>query len=68
MAAQGAVKAMFSFLGGLNTEGGFFITPENSWVEGQNVVPDQKGVIARRNGLDYPETVSYIDTVNYGEQ
>lgn len=68
MAAQGAVKAMFSFLGGLNTEGGFFITPENSWVEGQNVVPDQKGVIARRNGLDYPETVSYIDTVNYGPQ
>jgi len=68
MAAQGSVKSMFSFLGGLNTEGGIFITPENSWVEGQNVVPDQNGVIGRRNGLDFPSVVSYIDTVEYGPQ
>jgi hypothetical protein len=53
MAVQAAVKDAFTFVGGLNTEGGFFVTPENSWKEGVNVVPTIDGSIERRNGLDY---------------
>lgn len=53
MAVQAAVKDSFTFVGGLNTEGGFFVTPENSWKDGVNVVPTLDGSIERRNGLDY---------------
>jgi len=53
MAVQAAVKDAFTFVGGLNTEGGFFVTPENSWKEGVNVVPTIDGSIERRSGLDY---------------
>jgi len=53
MAVQAAVKDAFTFVGGLNTEGGFFVTPENSWKDGVNVVPTIDGSIERRNGLDY---------------
>lgn len=53
MAVQAAVKDAFTFVGGLNTEGGFFVTPENSWKEGVNVVPTIEGSIERRAGLDY---------------
>jgi hypothetical protein len=55
MAAQAAVKDAFTFVGGLVTEGGYFITPENSYKEGVNVIPQVDGVIERRNGLDYEE-------------
>ena len=53
MAVQASVKDAFTFVGGLNTEGGFFVTPENSWKDGVNVVPMIDGSIERRNGLDY---------------
>ena len=53
MAAQAAVKDAFTFVGGLVTEGGYFITPENSYKEGVNVIPQIDGTIERRNGLDY---------------
>lgn len=53
MAVQAAVKDAFTFVGGLNTEGGYFITPENSWKEGVNVVPQVDGTVERRAGLDY---------------
>lgn len=53
MAAQGVVKSSFTFVSGLNTEGGFFITPENSWKEGVNVIPSTDGSVERRKGLDY---------------
>lgn len=68
MSAKGAVKDFFSFVAGLNTEGGFFVTPENSWIEGVNVVPNPSGILQRRNGLDYPATNSYIDLTTYGPQ
>lgn len=53
MAVQAAVNDAFTFVGGLVTEGGYFITPENSYKEGVNVIPQVDGVIERRNGLDY---------------
>jgi hypothetical protein len=53
MAAQGVVKDSFTFVGGLNTEGGFFLTPDSSWKEGVNVIPSTNGVVGRRNGIDY---------------
>lgn len=55
MAAQASVKDAFTFVGGLVTEGGYFITPENSYKEGVNVVPQMDGTIERRNGLDYED-------------
>ena len=55
MAAQGDIKDNFTFVGGLNTEGGYFVIPENSWKEGVNVVPSTNGSIVRRNGIDYEE-------------
>lgn len=53
MAASAAVKDAFTFVGGLNTEGGYFIVPENSYKEGVNVVPQSDGTLERRNGIDY---------------
>lgn len=51
--ATASVKDSFTFVGGLNTEGGYFITPENSWKEGVNIVPNVDGTTVRRNGIDY---------------
>lgn len=48
-----SVKGSFTFVGGLNTEGGYFITPENSWKDGVNIYPNTDGVLQRRNGIDY---------------
>jgi hypothetical protein len=53
MAVQASVKDAFTFVGGLNTEGGYFLTPENSYKEGTNVTPKLDGSIERRTGLDY---------------
>ena len=53
MAVQASIKDSFTFVGGLNTEGGFFITPENSWKDGVNVVPNVDGSVSRRTGVDY---------------
>ena len=58
MAVQAAVKDAFTFVGGLVTEGGYFITPENAYKEGVNVVPKLDGVLERRNGLDYEDNYS----------
>lgn len=62
MAAQGVVKDSFTFVGGLNTEGGFFITPENSWKEGVNIIPSTDGSVVRRNGIDYENLYSLYDS------
>lgn len=58
MAVQASVKDAFTFVGGLNTEGGYFITPENTYKEGVNVVPKIDGSIERRNGIDYESSYS----------
>jgi hypothetical protein len=61
MTAQASVSDSFTFVGGLNTEGGYFITPENSYKEGVNVVPKLDGSIERRNGLDYEPIFQLYD-------
>lgn len=61
MAAQGDIKDNFTFVGGLNTEGGYFVVPENSWKEGVNVVPNTDGSVVRRNGIDYEELFQLYD-------
>jgi hypothetical protein len=53
MTAQASVSDAFTFVGGLNTEGGYFITPENSYKDGVNVIPNRDGSVERRNGIDY---------------
>jgi hypothetical protein len=55
MAAQPSVDDSFTFVGGLNSEGGFFVTPKNSWKEGDNVTPSTDGSITRRKALDFEE-------------
>ena len=61
MAAQGDITNNFTFVGGLNTEGGYFVIPENSWKEGVNVVPSTDGSVIRRNGIDYEELFQLYD-------
>lgn len=55
MAAQGSVQDWYTFVGGLNTEGGYFVTPNTSWIDGENVLPKLDGSLARRIGIDYEE-------------
>jgi hypothetical protein len=55
MAASPSVDDSFTFVGGLNTEGSYFITPKNSWKEGDNVVPSTQGSLSRRAGFDFEE-------------
>lgn len=61
MAAQGSVKDWFTFVGGLNTEGGYFVTPDNSWKQGDNVIPQLDGSIHRRNGIDLEKDFTQND-------
>ena len=53
MAAQGHVEDSFTFVGGLNTEGSFFLTPKNCWKDGDNVVPQTNGTVQRRKAIKY---------------
>ena len=62
MAVQPSVKDSFTFVGGLNTEGGYFITPENSWTEGVNIIPTLDGSIERRTGIDYEDNYELLAT------
>lgn len=64
MAGQPSVDDSFSFIGGLNTEGGYFTTPKNSWTEGQNVVPKQDGSIERRPAVVFEENYAYLGSSN----
>ena len=68
MAAQAAVKDAFTFVGGLVTEGGYFVTPENTYKDGVNVVPQLDGTIERRNGLDYESGYSLWPTAIGADQ
>jgi len=52
MAVTATVEDNFNFVGGLNTEGGFFVTPKNSWVEGTNVIPQTDGSTKIREALE----------------
>lgn len=53
MAAQPSQEDFFSFVGGLNTEGGYFLTPKNSWKEGDNIIPQKDGSIQRRPSVNF---------------
>lgn len=64
-----SVKGSFTFVGGLNTEGGYFITPENSWKDGVNVYPNVDGVLQRRNGIDYESLYQlYASAITSGQK
>jgi hypothetical protein len=60
MAAKGSVEDSFTFVGGINTEGGFLLTPKNSWKEGDNVTPQTNGTIVRRRGVDLEATYDQL--------
>ena len=63
MAAQPSVDDSFTFVGGLFTEGSFFLTPKNSWKEGDNVIPKTDGSLIRRPALDYEVNFQVNDSV-----
>jgi hypothetical protein len=63
-----SVKGSFTFVGGLNTEGGYFITPDNSWKDGVNVVPNMDGTLQRRKGLDYEPFYQLFDSAITADQ
>lgn len=53
MSASPSVDDSFTFVGGLNTEGLYFLTPKNSWKEGDNVIPNTDGSLVRRKAVDF---------------
>jgi hypothetical protein len=64
MAVTATVEDNFNFVGGLNTEGGFFVTPKNSWVEGTNTIPETDGSAKIREALELENgysTLSFTD-------
>lgn len=65
MAAAPSVDSSFTFVGGLYTEGSFFLTPKNSWKEGDNVVPLITGAIVRRPGIDFETNYTLDTSLNY---
>jgi hypothetical protein len=67
MSGQASVDDNFTFVGGLNTEGGYFITPKNSWVEGTNMVPQRDGSIERRPALVFENDYVSISTATATE-
>lgn len=42
----------YTFVAGLNTEGGYFTQPPNTWKEGDNVIPNIDGSIGKRKAID----------------
>lgn len=64
MSGQASVDDNFTFVGGLNTEGGYFVTPKNSWVEGTNMVPQRDGSIERRPALVFENDYFPINTTS----
>jgi hypothetical protein len=60
MAGQVSVDDNFTFVGGLNVEGGYFTTPKNSWVEGYNIQPNRDGSIERRPAIVFEDNFNNI--------
>lgn len=52
MSVEPGISNQFTFIGGLNTEGGAFTQPPNTWKEGQNLIPQIDGALHRRYALD----------------
>lgn len=63
MTAQASVDDSFTFVGGLNTEGGYFVTPKNCWKEGDNIVPKKDGSVERRPAIGVEENGVPIKTL-----
>lgn len=64
MAVTATVEDNFNFVGGLNTEGGFFVTPKNSWVEGTNVIPQTDGSAKIREALELENGATNLSYTN----
>ncbi len=48
-----AVKKSFTFVKGLNTEGGPLTFPPHSWQEGTNIVPQLDGSLRKRTAINF---------------
>jgi hypothetical protein len=64
MAVTATVEDNFNFVGGLNTEGGFFVTPKNSWVEGTNTIPETDGSARIREAIELENGYSTLSFTN----
>lgn len=63
MTQSATIDDSFTFVGGLNTEGGYFVTPKNSWKEGQNMVPQKDGSLERRPAVVLESNYESIATL-----
>lgn len=64
MSVQPAARDYYTFTAGLNTEGGYFTQPPNTWREGDNVIPNIDGSLSKRTCIDYEQLYS-LTTTNY---
>lgn len=48
-------KNYYTFVGGLNTEGGYLTSVPNTWKEGYNVIPKYNGELHRRRAVDFED-------------
>lgn len=55
MSVRPARQDYFTFVAGLNTEGGWLTHVQNSWKEGDNVVPNVDGTLKKRRGMQYED-------------
>lgn len=55
MSVAPARSDYLTFIAGLNTEGGYFTQPSNTWKEGDNVVPNIDGSLSRRLRIDFED-------------
>lgn len=66
MPRQLGEKKDFTFIGGLNTEAGHLTFPDNAWLDGDNIIPQIDGSVARRVKLDYEASFSTVGSFDPG--
>lgn len=52
-------KKQFTFVKGLNTEGGYLTFPENFWYDGDNMTPLVDGSVEPRKRIDFEDSYVY---------
>lgn len=63
MARTAVEQKDFTFVAGLNTEAGFLTFPPNTWLEGDNMIPQVDGSVKRRLKIDYESLFQFGPTM-----
>lgn len=62
MSVTPAQSTYLTFVAGLNTEGGYFTQPPNTWRDGDNMFPQIDGSLHKRRALDFE--ASYVQSTD----